>query len=207
MSCPKGQIEREGYKRKAHSRKAHSRKSYKKTNGTKVASSHVRGSYVDTTEVSPTCVPDKGKSGKTPESEKVLPEPGKELSLSKYGYTTHASSAKRQHALMSASKNTDPLKVLRRLNLLRNYQADQNAKSKMSSDVEFMKDIYATYKIKQGRMNKGSKKGSRKGSRKMTGGKRRSSKGSKKGSRKGSRKMTGGKRRSSKGSKKGSRKH
>lgn len=134
MSCPKDKIERS----------AHIRKGYTKSSGIKVAQTYV----------SATCVPDKGKPGKTPLSAQVLPKLGKELSLTKYGYSTRRPSADRHKALMSASRDNDPLKVLRRLNLIRNYQADEVAKRKMSSDVNYMKNQYAKYK----ETRKGSKK-------------------------------------------------
>ncbi len=187
MPCPKGKIERVPYVRKAHSRKAHSRSAYKTANGTKVASTYVKGSYVDRTSVPKICVPDKGKPGKTPLSQHVLPKPGKELSLKRYGYSTDLSKELRQKALMLASKDTDELKVLRRLNLLRNYQADTTAKKRMGDDVEFMKTAYAVYKEKQGRNSRGSKRNSRGGKR---GSKKVSRKGSKKVSRKGSKKVS-----------------
>ena len=130
MSCPKGKIERNGYTRK------------------------------DGTRVSKTCVPDKGKPGKTPESEKVLPVPGDIISLSKYGYSTSKGEQTRHKALMDASRDFDNLKILQRLNLLRNYQADSRAKGVMSDDVEYMKRNYAKSKSRKGsrKSRKGSKK-------------------------------------------------
>jgi hypothetical protein len=80
--------------------------------------------------------------------------------------------------------------VLKRLNLLANYQADPRAKAVMREDVDYMSMEYKKYKRSQGRVSskksskvrKGSKKSSRKGSKKS------SRKGSRKGSKKGSRK-------------------
>lgn len=154
MSCPKSEIERNAYVRKAHSRKSHSRKAYTKANGTKVHATYVKGSYVDKTKVPKSCVPDKGRPGKTPESDKVLPKPGNELHLSKFGYSTDLSREERRNALIKASKNSDELKVLKRLNLLRNIQpCDAKAKKRMSEDVEFMKGEYIKYKQRHSRGN------------------------------------------------------
>jgi hypothetical protein len=129
------------------------------------------------------CTPDKGKPGKTSESQKVLPKPGDKLHLSKYGYSTHASSTKRHKALAAAAADNDTLEVLRRLNLLRNLQGDDDAKITMSQDVEYMKRMYAAHKMER---MKGSRKGSKKRSKKES--KKRSRKGSRKGSKKRSRK-------------------
>ena len=150
-SCPKGYIRRVPYMRKSR-----------------------KGSLV---YVKSACTPDKGKPGKTPESKKVLPKPGDKLHLSKYGYSTHRSSTLRHKALAAAASDNNTLEVLRRLNLLRNLQGEDEAKNIMSQDVEYMKKMYAAHKRKMERM-KGSGKASKK----------RSKKGSKKRSRKGSRK-------------------
>ena len=133
MSCPKGKIQRDAYTR--------------------------RNSKGNLIKVDKTCVPDKGKPGKTPESQKVLPEPGDLISLSKYGYSTSKGVQSRHDALIAATRDFDNLKILRRLNLLRNYQSDAAAKERMSDDVEFMKRTYARSK------SRGSRKSSKKGSR------------------------------------------
>lgn len=123
MSCPPRKISRKAYSRKTSSGK---RVSVKRT-----------------------CVPDKGKPGKTPKSKQVLPKPSKEISLSKYGYSTQKTETKRRASLRAASRDLeDPLVVLRRLNLIRNYQADPATKRKMSKDVTYMKQEYAKYKNK-----------------------------------------------------------
>src|SRR5438128_1687771 len=100
-ACRSGYITRSGYMRKAHSRS-----SYKRSDGTKV-----RGSYVSRTKVGKACTPDKGKKGKTSKSRRILPKPGKEISLSRYGYSTDKSSVLRHNALRSATKDFKPLKV------------------------------------------------------------------------------------------------
>ena len=181
MSCPKGQIKRSSYTRKGHTRKA-----YTRSDGTRV-----KGSYVDRAKVPASCVPDKGAPGKTPSSKKVLPKPGKDISLSRYGYGIHKSKSRRQAALKRAAEKTKPLKVLRRINLLANYQADESNKKAMREDVEFMKKLYESHKLKEGRSSRRGSKRSRKGSKKSSRrkGTRKSKRGSKK-SRKGSKKSS-----------------
>lgn len=188
-SCGSGQIRRASYDRKAHSRKSYRRGSTK-----------VKASYVDRTHVPSTCVKDMGKPGKTPKSKRVLPRPGEKLHLSKYGYATHKSPSERHAALMRASKESgEPmLAVLRRLNLLANYQSDPRAKAAMREDVDYMSAQYAKYKRSQSRTSsKKRSRSSRKGSKK-------SRKGSKRSQRRTSKK---GSKKSKKRSKRGSRKH
>ncbi len=190
-SCGPGQIRRASYDRKAHSRKSYRRGSTK-----------VKGSYVDRTHVPSACVKDMGKPGKTPKSKRVLPRPGEKLHLSKYGYATHKAPSERHAALMKAAeKSGEPmLTVLRRLNLLANYQADPRAKAAMREDVDYMSAQYAKYKRSQGRTSSRKRsKSSRKGSKKSKGSKR-SKRSQRRTSKKGSKK-------SKKRSKKGSRKH
>ena len=159
--CEPGQILRKSYNRKAHSRKSYRRGSTK-----------VKGSYVDRAHVPAACVKDMGKKGKTPKSKRILPKPGEKLHLSKYGYATHKASSQRHAALMRAAKESGEsmVNVLRRLNLLANYQADPVAKAAMRDDVKFMSEQYAALKRSQGRSSsrKGSKKSYRKGSRKSS---------------------------------------
>lgn len=82
--CPIGEIKRSSYIRKAYERKAYS----KKTSNRK---SSIKSSYVNRTKVPASCVPAKGKAlkrgSKTPKREQVLPKLGKEISLTKYGYS------------------------------------------------------------------------------------------------------------------------
>jgi hypothetical protein len=157
MSCPPGKIRRSSYVRKAHSRKSYSR-----------GSKRVPASYVSRTRVPSSCVPDKGAPGKTPSRKRVLPKLGREISLSIYGYETDKSATARHAALKKASDKHDPLKILRRLVLLSNYQADPTAKKVMKDDVEFMKKVYQQYKVSSGMVGRGSKKSSRKTSRKAS---------------------------------------
>jgi len=131
-SCPKGQIMRRSY-----SKKGHFRRSYRRSDGVKV-----KPAYISSSKVERKCVKDVGQPGKTPLSRQVLPKPGKELSLRKYGYSTDRSDAYRRKSLRRASKDHNELKVLKRLNLLRNYQADKHSKEVMSEDVKYMSRLY-----------------------------------------------------------------
>lgn len=119
--CPKGMIRRKAYSRK-------SSKSQKRV--------HVKSA----------CVKDMGAVGKTPKAKRVLPALGDEIHLSKYGYTTSENKEKRESSLKRASKKHGTLPILRRLNLIRNYQADEKAKRVMSKDVKFMSRLHADSK-------------------------------------------------------------
>ena len=134
--CPKGKIMRKSY----------SRKSYRRKNGSRVSRARVSSS----------CVKDMGKKGKTPKSKRVLPKP-KKGELRSYGYSTKKSAIARHRSLSRASTGSkdQKLKVIRHLNLIRNYQADPTAKKKMSDDIKWLSKEY-----------KKSKKGSKRRSRK-----------------------------------------
>jgi hypothetical protein len=123
-SCPKGQILREGYYRKEYTK-----------NG-KIPSSYVP----------PTCVPDKGKPGKTPLFKRVLPKPTKNV-LGPFGYSIDKTIDTRHRALKRASDYYNPLEILRHLNLVRNYQPKGSRAEKiMTKDVEFMSRYYDKWK-------------------------------------------------------------
>jgi len=101
--------------------------------------SYKRGS----TRVSPTCIQDKGRPGKGP---KTLPPLDKQGSLRKYGYTLKKGSRTRRQSLRKASKKNGSLRVLRRLVLLRNYQADPKYKKELTDDIQFMSKLHANEK-------------------------------------------------------------
>lgn len=74
---------------------------------------------------------------------KVLPPiDNQDIHLSEYGYSLDKTQAQRKTSLKRASKKEGTLKVLRRLNLIRNYTAVEANKKKMSKDMEFMKTQY-----------------------------------------------------------------
>lgn len=131
-SCPRGTIRRKSFNKRAYSRKSYTRKSGSRVKAARVSRSHVAS----------TCVPDKGARGKTPASRRVLPKIGRELSLRKYGYSTHKPASKRHESLKKASSRSGSLKVLRHLNLLRNYQADDKAKNVLGKDVKYMSQLH-----------------------------------------------------------------
>ena len=134
--CGPGQIERVGYHKKGYQRKKYQRKT-----GTTVPSSYVSSAFVP-----PVCIKDMGKPGKGP---KTLPKLKNIIHLTKYGYGIHKSSNTRHKSLLDASKDFGTLPVLRRLNLIRNYQAIPENKEKFTDDVEFMKKMYSTEKYKK----------------------------------------------------------
>ena len=148
-SCPVGKIRRSSYVRKAHERKAFSKKT------SKGGPIKIKSSYVNRTRVPASCVPAKGKAlergSKTPARERILPKPGKEISLGRYGYKTHNSEVVRHAALRKAAKAHGELKIERRLVLLSNYQADPEAKKVMKGDVKFMSLMHAQHMREQGR--------------------------------------------------------
>lgn len=125
--CKKGEILRDGYHRKGYTRK----------DGTKVSAA----------DVPSTCIKDRGAKGKGP---KILPEPDPDIHLSEYGYRVHESKTNRRAALRDAAEDMGALPVLRRLNLIRNYQAIPDIKDTMSEDVRYMSNLYAKEKKQKG---------------------------------------------------------
>jgi len=153
-SCGRGKIRRNSYRRK---------------NGTTVKS---------------TCVPDTGAPGKTPKSKRVLPKPDPRYSLKKFGYSTHNTRDERRKALRRASKAYGALPTLRRLNLVRNLQANVNAKQAMDDDVKFLTDFYR--ELKERNQKKGGScksRGTRSRKTRKTRGSRKLARTSRKGSR------------------------
>ncbi len=98
--------------------------------------------------VKSTCVPDKGRPGKTPKSKRVLPKltPGK---LGKYGYhdVKHKSAASRRVALTNATKEEGYAPIIRRLNVIRTYNKNSELFDLYNSDLKWMqrhlKPIYS----------------------------------------------------------------
>lgn len=128
--CGPGEILRKGYRRKGFQRNE-----YVKRDGTTIPAT-----YVSAANVPPTCIKDVGKPGKGP---KILPKPGNEIHLSRYGYSIHQPEAKRRQALRAAVNDTNNLLVLRRVNLIRNFQSNPDNKEKFSRDVEYLKKMYS----------------------------------------------------------------
>jgi hypothetical protein len=147
-SCPAGKIRRVSYSRKAHERKSYSKK-------TSRGKAKIPSAYVSRTYVPSTCVPATGKAlsrgAKTPAREKVLPKPGKEISLEHYGYATKKSEDVRRMALRKAAKAHGDLKIERRLVLLSNYQANPEAKRIMKADVKYMSLMHARHMRAEGK--------------------------------------------------------
>ena len=100
---------------------------------------------------------------RTPTGKLLLPQPGDEIHLSKYGYMLEKPKKSRQLSLKKASKKHGTLKVLKRTNLIatlsKSYPENYN---KLRSDVEFLKKEYKHEKP----THKSTKKSTRKSSRK-----------------------------------------
>jgi len=72
----------------------------------------------------------------------------KKASLSKYGYKLSKSSLSRKRALKRAARSKGTLRVMRRVNLIRNYSKSVPKNyDKLSADVDFLKNEYAKYKL------------------------------------------------------------
>ncbi|ATZ81033.1 n-acetyltransferase [Bodo saltans virus] len=72
-----------------------------------------------------------------------LPQPNKDVHLSKFGYSLSQNEKERRTSLKRASKRLGTLSVMRRVNLIRNLSRhDSKQKQKLSKDVEFMKSQY-----------------------------------------------------------------
>jgi len=113
VECKRGQIKRQSYKRS------------------------------DGTRVKAACVKDVGKPGRTPSKKRILPAPGKDMSLRKYGYSTKKSSRQRRRSLKMASKDIGTLPVLRRTVLIANYSKwNEQTEKKMRDDIEYLKKEY-----------------------------------------------------------------
>jgi hypothetical protein len=126
--CPAGTILRKGY----------TRKSYTRSDGT----------FVKGSKVPPKCVKDTGLKGKTPSSKKVLPKPVKG-NLGKYGYfnikSTNASL--RRQALTKGVKKEGYATIIRRVNLIANYNknTDPKAHAIMKSDIKWIQNNLYNY--------------------------------------------------------------
>ncbi len=95
----------------------------------------------------------------------LIPKPGDEYHLSKFGYSLTNKKSSRQSSLKAASKKYGTLPVLKRVNLIRNItNPEYETKKKLTADVKFMKDLYKKEKRTMARA--GSKKGSKRNTKK-----------------------------------------
>lgn len=148
--CPNGQIRRRGYTAKRGSKKI---------------------------SVKSTCIKDRGSKGKGP---KTLPVLREEVSLSRHGYSAKATKERRHTALRKAARTHGTLKVLRRLNLIRNYSSwNKENYDKMSEDVKYLSEYYEKEKVRLNR-RKGSSKSKRSSRKSRKESRRKNSKKSKK---------------------------
>jgi hypothetical protein len=89
----------------------------------------------------------------------ILPKPSDDFHLKSVGYSIKNKKTTRQKSLRKASKKVGSLRVLKRLNLIRNLtKHDTKNKNILSADVDYMKKMY---KI-QSRNKKGTKRGTKK---------------------------------------------
>jgi len=134
--CGKGKIKRAGYIRRA----------YQRSDGTMIARSIVN----------PGCVRDMGRPGKTTDKNKTLPKPDPDIHLSTYGYYLDRPKQKRAESLRRASAVYGNLRVLRRVNLIRNLTGDEKNYKKLSNDIDYLSGRYS--KIMGRSKSKNSKK-------------------------------------------------
>jgi len=89
----------------------------------------------------------------------ILPKPSDDFHLKSVGYSIKNKKNTRHNSLRKASKKVGTLRVLKRLNLIRNLtKNDTQNKDILSDDVEYMKKMYKN----QFRAKKGTKKGGKK---------------------------------------------
>lgn len=136
-ACPRGKVSKI-----KHSKKGHLRRAYTRKDGTRV-----KAAYVSRTTVPSTCVLDKGVRGK---GKQTLPPIKKVGFLRRHGYSVDKAESSRRKAIREAAKESDPLEVLRHLNLIRNYTADVGNKRVLSRDVRYSSELYERYKKREG---------------------------------------------------------
>jgi len=80
---------------------------------------------------------------------KVLPPVDKNgPHLRDYGYKVNNKQTSRRKSLDSASKKLGRLAVIRRMNLIRNYEHQPNIKNTMSKDIKYLSGKYKQEKSK-----------------------------------------------------------
>jgi len=90
----------------------------------------------------------KSKNSKKSKKSKTLPAiDNEDIHLSDYGYSLDKNQKDRKKYLDQASKKEGTLKILRRLNLIRNYTSIEKNKNKMTKDVEYLKNKYKKEKL------------------------------------------------------------
>jgi len=89
---------------------------------------------------------------------KLLPNPDKSNTLSRFGYSLLHKTNSRHSSLKSASKKYGTLPVLKRLNLIRNLTVPKENKTKLGQDVDYMKRVYAREKARRNKSKKASRK-------------------------------------------------
>lgn len=100
--------------------------------------------------VKPTCVKDRGNKGKSPN---ILPPIDKNISLSKYGYSTFEPQISRQKAIKKTIRNYQKnkkydkrqaaMKVMKRMVLISNYsKSNKKVHQTLKKDIKFIRQKY-----------------------------------------------------------------
>ena len=122
--CPVGKIKRISYKRKA----------FTKANGVRVKATTVKSK----------CIKDRGLPGKGPYT---LPKPKDNGFLTSEGYHLKLPIKLRETALRKACRKYGCLKVIRHLNLIRNYSKSVPVNyKKYNRDMKYVENLYKKQK-------------------------------------------------------------
>lgn len=73
---------------------------------------------------------------------KILPKIDDKIHLTNYGYSISKSDRVRHRALNNACRDNGILTILKRLNLIRNYQSDSITRAIFGEDVDYLKNKY-----------------------------------------------------------------
>ena len=125
--CKSGQIKRITYKRRAYTR--------------------ADGVRVKATVVKAKCIKDRGQKGKGPYTLPKLKDNGY---LTSMGYHLRLNEADRRSALRKACRAHGCLKVIRHLNLVRNYSKSVHANYvKYGKDIDYVSALYKKQKARK----------------------------------------------------------
>lgn len=152
--CSTGMVERAGFIRQSTNRRG-----YTRSDGTVVRPTYVRGS-----ETAPTCVPDRGLSGKGKFKIPTVLEKGE---LKKYGYSNvrNLANRDRRSILQQIVKDTEnPLSLFRKLNILSIYNRNQDPSMAelYKNDADWVRDKFGpTRSVKSSRQKTSKSKTSK----------------------------------------------
>lgn len=89
---------------------------------------------------------------------KMLPKPDDYFHLSDDGYNTFKSKLARQSSLRKSATKHGSLKVMQRLNLIKNLSRQSKSKNIMKKDVDYLKKLYSREKKRNSKTLKKSTK-------------------------------------------------